>query len=157
MAENKAGIRFTRDHYAFIDLDPAVRTLTETVGDDTTVYELKGGIERKRLYTNPNTSVEMVEETLFAESEIEGYQFLAFVLTSVTGEYEVEEWCEIGPLKSHGGQFIVSMPISGGLFGRKVYRTAGNVKPSVKVYELGKTTENREVCIIKSVDAIKGV
>ena len=156
MAENKAGIRFTPEHYAFIDLDPAVRTVTETVGDETTVYTLNSGIERKRLYTNPDTSVEMVEETLFLESEIEGYQFLAFVLTTTTGDYEVEEWCEIEPLKTHGGQFIVSMPL-GGLFGRKVYRTSGLVKPSVKVYELGKTTENRALCIIKSVDAVKGV
>lgn len=159
MAENKAGIRFTPEHYVFIDLDPAVRTVTETVGDETKVYTLNE-VERKRLFTNPDISIEMVDEVLFAESEIEGYQYLAFVLTTTSGDYEVEEWCEIEPLKNHGGKFVVSMPGTGGvgdIFCRKIYRSSGEVKPSVKVYELGKTTENREYCIIKSVDAIKGV
>lgn len=135
MAYDKAGIRFSPESYVLV--------------------EAGSGIEKKLLYTNPDTSQEMTGVTLFNESEIEGYDYLCFTVTDTSNSYEVKEWCEIEPLKAHGGQFIISMPISGGLYGRKVYRSSGAVKPSTAVYELGKTTENRSLCIIKTVEAIK--
>ena len=156
-----AGIRFSMTEYYEIGVEDSSITLTGEIDGITTEYDVTGGssgdIERKRLYTNTNTTVEMSTDTLFNESEIEGYHYLAFVVTDTSGSYEVEEWCEIEPLKTHGGQFIVSMPISGTLYGRKIYRSSGAVKPSAGVYELGKTTENRNACIIKSVDCVKVV
>lgn len=158
-----AGIRFNKETYIEIgaDLEDMSKSTIKTVVDGTeTNYNLEGGggrIEKKSLYVNPHPSVEMSTDTMFDESEIEGYQYLLFVVTDTSGSFEVEEWCEIAPLKTHGGQFIVSMPISGTLYGRKVYRSSGAVKPSAGVYEIGKTTENRNACIIKSVDAVKGV
>lgn len=137
MAYTKAGIRFSRDSYVLVDAEGGA------------------SIERKELYVNPDTSIEMTGDTLFMESEIEGYDFLAFVVTDTTGSFEVEEWCEIEPLKAHDGQFVISMPNSGPLYCRKVYRSAGAVKPSVAVYDIGKTTGDKNFCIIKSVDAVK--
>lgn len=149
------------EHY---DLKVAGDAITLDVDKDGThtSYDVTGGggggIESKTLYTNPDISQRMSGDTiLFAESEIEGYEFLVFTITTTSGDFEVREWCEIAPLKSHSGQFIVSIPIGSTLYGRKVYRTSGNVKPSVGVYELGKTTENRDACIIKTVECVKGV
>lgn len=154
--ERKAGIRFNMENYVAIDMDSM--TLTEVTPEETKTYEIGGAdIEKKRLYTNPDTSVQMTADTLFVESEIEGYQYLVFVVTDIAGTYEVEEWCEIAPLKEHSGQFVISMPISDGLWARKIYRSSGNVKPSVNVYKIGATTENRDACIVKFVDAVKGV
>lgn len=154
-----AGIRFSMTEYYEIGVEDSNITLTSEIDGVTTEYDVTGGggIERKRLYTNPDTTIEMSTDNLFAESEIEGYDYLAFIVTDTTGSYEVEEWCEIAPLKAHGGQFIISMPISGTLYGRKIYRSSGNVKPSAGVYEIGKTTENRNACIVKSVDCVKVV
>ena len=97
----------------------------------------------------------MPSTDLFNESEIEGYDYLAFTLTTTSGDWEVEEWCEIAPLKIHSGQFIVSMPEGANPYGRKIYRSSGIVKASTNVYKLGATTENRALCIVKSVDAVK--
>ena len=137
MAYKNAGIRFSKDGYVLVDA---------TGG---------GGIERKRLYDNPDTSVEMTGATLFQEAEIEGYTYLSFIVTSTGGSVEVEEICEIEPLKALGGQFVISLPASGTLYCRKVYRSSGAVKPSTSVYEIGKTTGDKNYCIIKSVDAVK--
>ena len=105
MAYTKAGIRFSRDSYVLVDAEGGT------------------GVERKELYVNPDISIEMTGDTLFQESEIGGYDFLAFTVTDTSGSFEVEEWCEIAPLKSHGGQFVISMPTSGALYCRKVYRS----------------------------------
>lgn len=137
MAYTKAGIRFSRDSYVTVDASGS------------------GGVERKRLWDNPDTTQEMTNTSMFQESEIEGYDFLAFTLTTTGGSWTVEELCEIEPLKERGGQFIVSMPVDGNLYGRKIYRTSGTVKASTNVYKLGATTENRSSCIVKSVDAVK--
>ncbi len=136
MAYDKAGIRFSNESYVFVDAQ-------------------SGEIERKRLYDNPDTTQQMTTDTLFAESEILDYDFLAFMVTNTEGSIEVEEWCEIAPLHDVGGQFVISNPVSGALYVRKVYKTGGNVKPSTGVYNIGTTTEDRNQCIIKSVDAIK--
>ena len=155
------GIRFSFDEYYGIVVEDENITLTAEKDGTTTEYDVTGGgggkIEKKRLYTNPDTTVEMSTDGMFDESEIEGYQYLLFTVTDTAGSYTVEEWCEIAPLKTHGGQFVVSMPIGGVLYVRKIYRSSGAVKPSTGVYEIGKTTENRAACIIKSVDAVKGV
>lgn len=136
MAYDKAGIRFSNKDYVLID------------GSG-------GEIERKSLYINENPSQEMTNTSLFNESEIDGYDYLAFTLTNTEGSWTVEEWCEIAPLKDRGGQFIVSMVHDGNLYGRKIYRTSGVVKASTNVYKLGATTEDRSLCIVKSVDAVK--
>ena len=94
---------------------------------------------------------------MFQESELEGYQYLCFTVTDIFGSYEVEEWCEIAPLKAQGGQFVISYLSSGTLWYRKVYRSSGAIKPSVGVFEVGTTREDRYMCIIKSVDAVRGV
>ena len=153
MSETKAGIRFTPTHYVEIDVDPEVRTVTEELNGETTVYELGG--ERKLLYTNPDPTIEMQAEELFLESEILDYKYLCFVVTDTTNTWEVEELCEIAPLKSHSGQFVISIPYNGDLYYRKVYRSAGKVLPSAKVYKVGATTEDRNACIIKYVYAVK--
>lgn len=136
MAYDKAGIRFSNKDYVLID------------GSG-------GGIERKSLYINEDPTQEQGGINLFEESELEGYDFIAFTLTTTDNSWEVEEWCEIAPLKNHGGQFIVSMPVGGNLYGRKIYRSNGIVKTSVNVYKLGATTEDRSACIVKSADAVK--
>ena len=136
MAYDKAGIRFSKDSYVLVDASG-------------------GGIERKRLYDNPDISQEQGSVNLFKEAEIEGYDYLAFTITNTSGTWEVEEWCEIAPLKSRSGQFIVSMPVEGVIYGRKIYRSNGIVKTSINVYKLGATTEDRTTCIVKSVDAVK--
>lgn len=120
-------------------------------------YSLGSGVERKSLYTNPDISVEMTTDTLFNESEILDYQYLVFTVTDTINSFEVEEWCEIAPLKEHSGQFAISIPVDNELWVRKVYRSGGAVKPSASVYALGKTTQDKTKCIIKSVDAVKGV
>ena len=138
MAYDKAGIRFSNDSYVLVDASGG-----------------GGGIERKRLYDNPDTTQEQGGVNLFEETEIEEYDYLAFTITNTANSWEVEEWCEIAPLKTHSGQFIVSMPVEGVLYGRKIYRSSGIVKTSINVYKLGATTEDRSCCIVKSVDAIK--
>lgn len=151
----QAGFRFSPDYYITLDMDNM--TLTKEEEGQETEYIIGEGIETKLLYTNPNTTTEMTTETMFLESEIEGYQYLVFTITDTTGAYEVKEWCEIEPLKRQSGQFAISMPINGGLYVRKVYRSNGNVKPSAGVYSIGTTTEDRTACIIKTVEAVKGV
>lgn len=157
----KAGFRFNKTTYTLVEIDEEKNiTLTADIDGEVTEYDVTGGggkIERKLLYTNPNTGIEMSTDSMFEESEIEGYEYLIFTVTDTSGSYEVEEWCEIAPLKNHGGQFIVSMPISGELYGRKVYRSSGAVKPSAGVYKIGATTENRNACIIKTVECVKGI
>lgn len=158
----RAGFRFNRDTYAEIDAnleDFSQSKITATVDGVETEYSLGGGggVEKKLLYTNPDPTSQMTTDTMFMESEIEGYQYLCFTVTDTTDSFEVEEWCEIEPLKARGGQFIVSLPTNGTLYGRKVYRSNGAVKPSAGVYEIGKTTENRNACIIKTVECVKGV
>ena len=132
-----AGIRFTNDNYKMVSSDGG------------------GQVERKRLYTNPDTTVEMTGDAIFNVPDSDGYTHLSFIVTSTDGAFEVEEICELAPLKTNDGQFAISIPIAGVIYCRKVYRTAGTVKPSVNVYELGKTTGDRNYCIIKSVEAIK--
>lgn len=135
MAYTKAGIRFSNESYV--------------------LAEAGGGVERKRLYTNEDTTQQMSTDVLFAESEILDYDYLAFLVTNTEGTIEVEEWCEIAPLHDASGQFVISNPIAGGLYARKIYRSGGNVKPSASVYEIGTTTQDKNQCIIKSVDAVK--
>ena len=137
MAYTKAGIRFSQDSYVTVDAAGG------------------GGIERKLLFTNPDITQEMTNTSLFEEAEIEGYDYLAFTVTNTSGSWEVEEWCEIEPLKSNSGQFIISMPVNGNPYGRKIYRTSGTVKASTNVYKLGATTEDRSACIVKKVEAVK--
>lgn len=153
MAENKAGIRFTPTHYVEVNLDPNIRTVTEEVDGVKTTYTLGG--EKKLLYTNPDITTEMTGDQLFLESEIEGYKYLSFTVTDTSNSFEVEELCEIAPLKALAGQFVISQPLDGELWYRKVYRSTGKVLPSTKVYKVGATTENRNACIIKTVYAVK--
>lgn len=155
----EAGIRFKMDEYYKIRVDDDI-TLTSEINGVTTEYDVTGGgskIERKRLYTNPDTTIQMTGDSLFLESEIEGYEYLSFIITDITGSYEVEELCEIEPLKNHGGQFVISMPVTNNLYCRKIYRSSGSVKPSTSVFDLGKTTGDKNYCIIKTVDCLKGV
>lgn len=156
----EGGIRFSGDEYykILVDEEGSI-SLTADVDGEETVYDVTGGAkpERKLLYTNPDTTVQMTTDALFQESEILGYEYLIFTVTSTGGDYEVEEWCEIEPLKAHNGQFVISMPTSNALWARKVYRSSGAVKPSASVYDQGKTTENRDYCIIKKVECVKGV
>lgn len=135
MAYTKAGIRFSKDSYVLVDAESESK--------------------RKLLFENPDTSQEMTGITLFEESELDGYDYISFVVTSTSGNYEVEELCEIEPLKAHGGQFVVSMPTSDHLYCRKIYRSAGAVKVSTAVYDLGKTTGDKAYCIIKKAEAVK--
>lgn len=153
----KLAYRLSPKEYYSIDIDGEKITMTTDINGEKKEYDVTGGggIERKSLYINPNPTIQQPTDTLFMESEIEGFDFLAFKVTDTTGSYEVEEWCEIAPLKVHGGQFVISMPTSGALYARKIYRSSGAVKPSAAVYELGKTTEDRNFCIIKAVDAVK--
>lgn len=135
MAYTKAGIRFSKDSYVLVDAE--------------------SGSKRKLLFENPDISQEMSGITLFEETELEGYDYISFIVTSTSGGYEVEELCEIEPLKAHGGQFVVSMPISNALYCRKIYRSSGAVKVSTAVYDLGKTTGDKAYCIIKKAEAVK--
>lgn len=153
----KLAFRMSPSEYYSVNIDGENITMETEINGVKKDYDVTGGpqIERKNLYVNPNPTAQQTTDTLFMETEIEGFDYLAFMVTNITNDYEVEEWCEIEPLKAHGGQFVISMPISGGLYARKIYRSAGSVKPSASVYELGKTTENRDLCIIKSVDAVK--
>lgn len=137
MAYTKAGIRFSRESYVLVDAAGG------------------GGIERKRIYNNPDTTQQMTADTLFPESVILDYDYLAFTVTNTDGSIEVEEWCEIEPLHDAQGQFVVSNPVSDGLYVRKIYRSGGNVKPSTSVFNIGTTTQDKNQCIIKSVDAVK--
>ena len=154
-----AGIRFNPDTYVEIgaDLDDfSNSTVTSDIDGVVTKYSLGGGTpERKRLYTNPDTSIQQGSVTLFNTSEDEGYKYLIFTITNTAGDYDVEEWCELEPLKAHAGQFVVSYPINNKLLCRKIYRTQGTVKTSVNVYNLGTTEEDRNGCIVKYVDAVK--
>lgn len=125
--------------------------------DKNTLLWCGNAIDKKLLYTNPDTSIEMTGDTLFNESEIEGFEYLIFTVTDTSNSFEVEEWCEIAPLKSHSGQFVVSLPENNELWVRKVYRSNGAVKPSASVYALGKTTQDKSMCIIKTVECVKGV
>lgn len=137
MAYTKAGIRFSPDSYVEVDAEGG------------------GGIERKTLWVNPDVSQEMSGVTMFQESELEGYTHISFTVTDTTGSYEVEELCEISPLKAHGGQFVISMPISNALYCRKIFRSSGAVKVSTSVFDLGKTTGDKAYCIIKKAEAVK--
>ena len=152
MTKRIAGIRFNSDDYIEINMDD--KSLIEVTSDGTTEYSI-GGSAKKLLYTNPNTTAEMSTGTMFNESELEGYAYIEFVVTNTSGEYEVKELCEIAPLKAHSGQFVISYPVSGGLYARKIYRSNGAVKPSANVYDFGKTTEDRTQCIVKEAYAVK--
>ena len=148
------------EHYELMINEEQEIQLTADVDGVVTEYDVTGGgggVERKLLYTNPDPTAQMTDDTLFMETEIEGYDFLAFTVTTTTGNFEVEEWCEIEPLKALSGQFIISIPAGGYLYARKIYRSGGAVKPSVSVYEIGKTTGDRNMCIVKKVEAVKGV
>ena len=155
MAQRKTGFYFSNTDYVLLDMD--AKTVTSIVDGESTVYEMGGEIERKLLYTNPDTTIEMTGADMFAESELEGYDYIEFIVTDTDGSYEVKELCEIAPLKAHGGQFVVSMPFTGALYVRKIYRGSGMVKPSTGVYDIGKTTGDRTKCIIKEAYAVKGV
>ena len=135
MAYTKAGIRFSNDSYVLVDAENVTK--------------------RKLLFENPDITQEMAGISLFEESELEGYDYISFIITSTSGDYEVEEVCEIEPLKAHGGQFVVSMPAGGALYCRKIYRSSGSVKVSTAVYDLGKTTGDKAYCIIKKAEAVK--
>ena len=153
----KLAFRMSPSEYYSVNIDGENITMETEINGVKKDYDVTGGpqIERKNLYINPNPTAQQTTDTLFMETEIEGFDYLAFTVTDITNDYEVEEWCEIEPLKAHSGQFVISTPIAGGLYARKVSRSFGAVKPSASVYELGKTTENRDFCIIKSVDAVK--
>lgn len=153
MLKRIAGIRFNKEDYIEVNMDD--KTLTEINPDGTTEYSISGGSDRKLLYTNPDPTVQMTSDTIFEESELEGYTFIEFVVTNTAGEFEVKELCEIAPLKALSGQFVISLPSSGSLWCRKIYRSQGAVKPSLGVYDIGKTTEDRTQCIVKEVYAVK--
>ena len=154
----KTGYRFTQEDYVEIDYNnnaPENSNVEMEKNGVKTTYNLGGATpERKRLYTNPNTSLEQGSVTLFNTTEDEGYTYLIFTVTNTSGDYDVEEWCELQPLKEHAGQFVVSYPIHNKLLCRKIYRTQGTVKTSGKVYNLGTTEEDNTACIVKYVDAI---
>lgn len=153
----KAAWRLSRSVYAEIDANLesfGESTIKAVVDGVETEYSLGSG-ERKLLYTNPDTSIEMSGDTLFNESEILGYQYLIFTVTDTTGSFEVEEWCEIAPLHDHSGQFAISLPMNNELWVRKVYRNSGAVKPSTSVYAIGKTTQDKSMCIITKVECAK--
>ena len=154
MLKRIAGIRFNSEDYIEVNMDDS--KLTEITPEGTTEYSISGGSgNRKLLYTNPNPSAQMSTDTMFMESELEGYTFIEFVVTNTTNEYEVKELCEIAPLKAHSGQFVISLPTSNSLWVRKIYRSSGAVKPSAGVYDIGKTTEDRNQCIVKEAYAVK--
>lgn len=159
--KKQGGIRFNGSEYYEINVQDENISLLADVDGTSTEYDVTGGggggIERKSLYVNPDTSAQMTGDTLFQESEIEGYQYLIFTVTNTAESFEVEEWCEIAPLKEHGGQFVISFPAGGSLWVRKIYRSGGAVKPSVSVFSIGTTNENRDMCIVKSIEAAKGV
>lgn len=155
MVQKKAGIRFTQEDYIEVNMDDM--KITEVTPEGSTEYSIGSGLDIKTLYTNPDTSVQMTTDALFQEADILGYEYLIFTVTDTANSYEVKEWCEIEPLRTHNGQFAISMSVDGDLWCRKVYRSSGAVKPSAGVYPIGKTTENRNACIIKSVECVKGV
>lgn len=155
MVERKAGVRFTQEDYIEVNMDDM--KIVETTPEGSTEYSIGSELETKTLYTNPDISVQMTTDTLFQESEIIGYDYLIFTVTDTTNSYEVKEWCEIEPLRAHNGQFVISLPFEQSLWCRKIYRSAGAVKPSAGVYDIGKTTENRNACIVKTVECVKGV
>ena len=154
----KAGIRFNPKAYVEINAnldDFSTSTVEAEIDGKKTSYTLGGATpERKRLYTNPDTSAKQGSITLFNTSEDEGYTYLIFTVTNTAGDYDVEEWCEIQPLREHAGQFVISYPINNKLLCRKIYRTQGTVKTSAKVYNLGTTEEDDTACIVKYVEAI---
>ena len=154
-----AGIRFDQEHYVQINANLtefADSIIESEINGTKAIYNLGGGTpERKRLYTNPDTSVQQGTITLFNTSEDEGYKYLIFTITNTAGDYDVEEWCELEPLRTHAGQFVISYPIHNKLLCRKIYRTQGTVKTSSNVYNLGTTEEDRSGCIVKYVDAVK--
>ena len=157
--KRQGAIRFSKNEYYEINADDGNITLKTIIDDTETEYDVTGGTppERKLLYTNPDTSAQMEAVTLFQESEILGYEYLVFTVTNTAGDYAVEEWCEIEPLRTHAGQFVISMPASSALYARKIYRSSGAVKNSVSVYNLGTTNENRDYCIVAKVECVKGV
>lgn len=155
MVKKQAGVRFSLDEYYLLDIEN-MKVVKET-SEGETEYTIGTGLEYKTLYTNPDISVQMSTDTLFNEADIIGYDYLIFTVTDTTNSFEVKEWCEIEPLKAHNGQFVISLPFGDGLWCRKIYRSVGAVKPSAGVYDIGKTTENRNACIIKSVECVKGV
>ena len=153
-----AGIRFNPETYVEIGAnlnDFSNSTVTSDINGVVTEYTLSGTTpERKRLYTNPDTSMQQGSITLFNTTEDEGYSYLIFTVTNTAGDYDVEEWCELQPLREHSGQFVISYPINNKLLCRKIYRTQGTVKTSAKVYNLGTTEEDNSACIVKYVEAI---
>ena len=61
MAYTKAGIRFSNDSYVLVDAESVTK--------------------RKLLFENPDISQEMTGITLFYETELEGYDFISFIVT----------------------------------------------------------------------------
>lgn len=148
---NNACIRFSPKKYVELELGEELKITTVIDG----VKEEYNGINRKNIWENPDITQQMASETLCAEDDIIEYDYLCFVVTDTSNSLEVEQWVEIAPMKETYGQFILSFNTDNKLYGRKVYRTAGNIKNSTAVYELGATTQNKDVCIIKSVDVVK--
>ena len=151
--ERKIGARFSLHEYIMVDMD--AMKIIETNGGGTTEYSIGGtSIEKKLLYTNPDTTVEMSTDTMFTQEDIDGYDFIEFIVTDTSGTHTVKELCEIAPL-SFVGQFVISLPGDNALWVRKIYRSGGNVKPSAKVNKIGEITEDRTKCIVKEAYAIK--
>ena len=147
-------IRWNKEDFSEVNM--TTKKLRDIEGGVETTYDIGGGGgSRKLLYTNPDPSAQMTTDAMFNESEIEGYTYLEFTVTNTAGDYDVKELCVIAPLKAHSGQFVISYPISNGLWVRKIYRSAGAIKPSAGVYDIGKTTEDRSQCIVKEVYAVK--
>lgn len=146
-------IRWNREDFSEVNM--TTKKLRDIEGGVETTYDIGGGSGRKLLYTNPDPTAQMSTDAMFNASELEGYTFIEFIVTNTAGEYEVKELCEIAPLKAHSGQFVISLPVSNALWVRKIYRSSGAIKPSTGVYEIGKTTEDRNQCIVKEAYAVK--
>lgn len=146
-------IRWNKEDFSEVNM--TTKKLRDIEGGVETTYDIGGGSGRKLLYTNPDPTAQMSTDAMFNESELEGYAFIEFIVTNTTGAYEVKELCEIAPLKARNGQFVISLPVSNNLWVRKIYRSSGAIKPSTGVYEIGKTTEDRNQCIVKEAYAVK--
>ena len=146
-------IRWNKEDFSEVNM--TTKKLRDIEGGVETTYDIGGGSGRKLLNTIPDPTAQMSTDAMFNVSELEGYTFIEFIVTNTAGAYEVKELCGIAPLKAHSGQFVISYPISNELWVRKIYRSSGAVKPSIGVYEIGKTTEDRNQCIIKEAYAVK--
>ena len=103
MVEKKAGIRFTQDDYITLDMD--AMTLTEVKDGESTEYSIGRGVEKKLLYTNPDTTIEMTGADMFAESDLEGYDYIKIEVKEIEEEltkYLFEELSKLDYITIYG-------------------------------------------------------